>query len=153
MHPPIDWLCGPLQAKAVDTLFTLSEDQKSRGLFLSVDWHERDPGFPRTESSCVLFAVSERSGGRWSFYGSIQKMDRIKVWPLMENFLKWRNTLGKNVVTVAKLLYRITARFLITTSHKAEIEKEHNAYLNGHFLSPQFESEVEGIWHVTRQGV
>ena len=38
--------------------------QKSRRLFVSVDWHEREPGFPRTASSCVLLAVSERSGGR-----------------------------------------------------------------------------------------
>ena len=48
--------------------------QKSRRLFVSVDWHEREPGFPRTASSCALFAVSERSGGRWSFYGNKQKI-------------------------------------------------------------------------------
>ena len=31
---------------------------------LPVDWHVRDPGFERTASSCVLLAVSDRSGGR-----------------------------------------------------------------------------------------
>lgn len=52
--------------------------QKSRRLFVSVDWHEREPGFPRTASSCALFAVSERSGGRWSFYGNNKRSNQEK---------------------------------------------------------------------------
>lgn len=67
------------------------KNQKSRRLFVSIDWHEREPGFPRTASSCVLFAVSERSGGRWSFYGNKQKMDRREMWPPLEHLLSWLN--------------------------------------------------------------
>lgn len=65
--PALNRLSAVHQTHAVD--WTAGTQKSSRVL---EDWHDRVPGFPRIASSCVLFAVSERSGGRWSFYGKIK---------------------------------------------------------------------------------
>ena len=51
------------------------------------------------------------------------------------------------------MCFEETASYKTYPKEKKTEKEKSQAYLNSHFLSPQFESEVKGIWHVTHKGV
>ena len=61
----------------------------------------------------------------------------------------------KTLTFYLRMCFEETANYknYLKEKKKKRKKQKSQAYLNGHFLSPQFESEVEGIWHVTHKGI